>query len=457
FDLGTQDQTVWGYSQLQMIPNTVLGIRNLLGDHFHPILMILAPLYRIWPSPIVLLVTQGVLVALGGLPVYLWGAERLGRTAGLLFQASYLVFWGVLAGILFDFHHVAFAVPAISVALYGALTRRNGLLLLGVVVGLLTREDVSLTLVGLGVYLALFQRRIWLGGGLMALGLAWFATVVGVVIPAIAGDGYGHWLYDELGSGPLSAAVHVVLHPVSSLQLLFTPFHKVEVWIGLLGSWLFLPLFSPLLVVAIPSLLERFWSTDATLWSFRYQYSLIEAPILAFAAIDAVARIRRLLGPRLPAPRRLGKFGAVSLAGGSLAVSLVLSIGVVQPLSELNTYVSSARAAQIQSCLDVIPPGAGVGATGHLLPHLSDRRSIYLIPWGPSGDPAALDSEYVAVDPTVELPDDPHYDQYLRVLITSSLDRGYGVACSKGLTAVLERDHPGQGSLSPQLKKWLAQ
>src|SRR5439155_24068214 len=34
FDLGVQDQTVWGYSRLEMIPNTVEMIRNLLGDHF---------------------------------------------------------------------------------------------------------------------------------------------------------------------------------------------------------------------------------------------------------------------------------------------------------------------------------------------------------------------------------------------------------------------------------------
>ncbi|HEV3097399.1 MAG TPA: hypothetical protein VG104_09660, partial [Candidatus Dormibacteraeota bacterium] len=44
FDLGVQDQTVWGYSQLQMIPNTLDMIRNLLGDHFHPVLMAIAPL-----------------------------------------------------------------------------------------------------------------------------------------------------------------------------------------------------------------------------------------------------------------------------------------------------------------------------------------------------------------------------------------------------------------------------
>src|SRR5204862_254103 len=45
FDLGIQDQTVWGYSRLEMIANTVLGVPNLLGDHFNPILMVLAPFY----------------------------------------------------------------------------------------------------------------------------------------------------------------------------------------------------------------------------------------------------------------------------------------------------------------------------------------------------------------------------------------------------------------------------
>src|SRR6202049_5278170 len=41
YDLGVQDQTIWGYSRLQMIPNTVEMIPNLLGDHFHPILMVI--------------------------------------------------------------------------------------------------------------------------------------------------------------------------------------------------------------------------------------------------------------------------------------------------------------------------------------------------------------------------------------------------------------------------------
>src|SRR5437868_15074922 len=69
FDLAVQDQTVWGYSRFEFIYNTVLGIPNLLGDHFHPILMVLGPFMWIWSSAGVLLVAQAVLLALAGAPI----------------------------------------------------------------------------------------------------------------------------------------------------------------------------------------------------------------------------------------------------------------------------------------------------------------------------------------------------------------------------------------------------
>src|SRR5207237_2827852 len=211
-----------------LIPNTVVGIPNLLGDHFHPSLFVLAPFYRVWDSPGVLLVAQAVLLAAASLPIFLWGSERLGRLAALAFQASFLVFWGVLAGVMFDFHHIVFAVPGMSAALYATLSRRNGLLWLGVAVALLTQEDVSLTVLMLGVYILLVQRRVPLGGTLVVLGAGWFTTAIEVVMPALAGGAYKHWTYQQLGTGPVSAALHVLRHPISSLELLFTPLHKVK-------------------------------------------------------------------------------------------------------------------------------------------------------------------------------------------------------------------------------------
>src|SRR6266699_4422979 len=97
FDLGVQDQTVWGYSRLQLIPNTIEMIGNLLGDHFHPILMAIAPLYWIWDDVRVLLIVQAVLLAIAGIPIFWWARQRLGLVPAIAAETAYLAFWGVLS------------------------------------------------------------------------------------------------------------------------------------------------------------------------------------------------------------------------------------------------------------------------------------------------------------------------------------------------------------------------
>lgn len=66
WDLGIFEQAVRNYAAFRP-PIVILKGEgyNLLGDHFHPILVTLAPLYRLFPSPITLLVAQSVLLALG--------------------------------------------------------------------------------------------------------------------------------------------------------------------------------------------------------------------------------------------------------------------------------------------------------------------------------------------------------------------------------------------------------
>jgi uncharacterized membrane protein len=383
-------------------------------------------------------------VVAAGIPVYLWAAKQLGGLAGLAFQGAFLLFWGVQAGLIYDFHHVAFAVPALAAALYATLERRNRLLIAAVAICMLTREDVALTVAALGLYIAIVQRR-WLLGTLLAVSqVGWFLLLIDVVMPALAGTPYRHWTYQALGTGPRGALLHVLTRPLSSLELLFSPAEKVRVWIGLLGSWLFLPLSSPLLLVALPSLLARFWSSEATLWSFHYQYTLVEAPILAFAAIDTAARIARFA----PAAGRLQRAIGLTPAVGVLAASALLSFLVIKPLAEVGGYVSDARAAEINSCLAVIPAGASVTSSNFLLPHLAHRPVIYLIT-------DRLDADYMAIDVSTYRHFFPGEEEQLRADVVNALAGDYGVACTRGETVVLARGATSR-TLSPELTRWLA-
>src|SRR6202171_200192 len=452
FDLGVQDQTVWGYSRLRVIPNTVEMIPNLLGDHFHPILMAVAPLYWIWDDARVLLVVQAALLAVAAVPIFWWARQRLGILPAIAFEAAYLVFWGVLSGVIYDFHHIAFAVPAISFGLYAVLTNHNRLFWAMLVGGLLTRENIALTFAAVGVYIAVVQHRWRLGAAVIAVCAAWFAALIEVVMPAIAGAAYGHWTYDALGSGPGSALLHIVRHPISSVQLLVDNPIKRKLWGGLLGAWLLLPVISPISLVAIPTVLERLWSSNPALWSASFHYSLVIAPVLAFASIDGLARLQHLY--LLALPRLRGRVGVGDfVVGASLAVlaaGLIITFVVVRPLDELGTYISAPKASTIQSCLNVIPSDASVSASNKLLPHLSHRSEIYLLTM-------KSDADYVAIDLSTYLGQFfPGEEAQIRITISQALASGYGVACSRGTTVVLHRG-VGGGTLSPELSAFLAQ
>src|SRR5262249_40095619 len=51
---------------------------NLLGDHFHPILAVLGPIFLVFPTPVTLLIAQAALFGLAVVPVIRLGVRRLG-------------------------------------------------------------------------------------------------------------------------------------------------------------------------------------------------------------------------------------------------------------------------------------------------------------------------------------------------------------------------------------------
>ena len=439
YDLGIYDQMVWGYSHFDVaIPNTVLRTPTLMIDHFQPILFVLAPLYWIWEDARMLLIAQALLVAAASLPVFLWARARLGARPALLFQTAYLVFFGVLGGVIYDFHEAAFAAPILALALYAMLDRRDGLLLAAVALALLTKENLALTVAALGLYIALAQRRWRLGVPIAIASLAWFVVVFEWVLPAIADAPYANWFYPELGPDPGSALKHVVLHPVDSLQLFVTPEAKRTGLLNLFAPWLFLPLGSPIALIAVPTLAERFLAAKPAFWAQGFHYSLVLAPILAFAAVDAAARLGNRLSGRARAIVPVALAAAVVLAG------LYFSFVRLRPLDELGRYTTPTHAAEIRECLDTIPPEASVAATSALVPHLSHRQRVYVL-----DDRPVPQTRFFAVDLYTWI--FPFTVEDAARLVARRLAAGYGVRCSRTGTLVLERGAP-RGMLSPELR-----
>ena len=81
FDLGNMVQAVDATAHGRVLE--VTGLRgdqiSRLAAHVDPILVVLAPLWRLWPSPDLLLIVQAIAVALGAIPVFRLARRRLGR------------------------------------------------------------------------------------------------------------------------------------------------------------------------------------------------------------------------------------------------------------------------------------------------------------------------------------------------------------------------------------------
>lgn len=94
YDLGLNEQAVRGWAHLHWPIVEVEGPGfNQLGDHFSPILATIAPLYRVFPSAITLLVVQAALLALAVVPLAACAQRLLSRRAAMVVAAGYGLSW----------------------------------------------------------------------------------------------------------------------------------------------------------------------------------------------------------------------------------------------------------------------------------------------------------------------------------------------------------------------------
>lgn len=370
-DLTLFDQAIRNYSHAEL-PRSIAKAHydgftdpwfSLLGDHWSPILALLAPLYWINDGPVTLLAAQGILFALAVPTLWLFTRRRLGTAAAYLVSVAYVVCWPVAQAVEFDFHEVAFApvLTAWAVERYDAGKTRTALVMGGLL--LLTKEDMGLVIAGFGLYL-LARGKIRAGCALVAGGVAAVVVATRVLIPFFGGRSDFYWRYPELGDGPVSAAVHVLTHPLQTFALFGSPSEKL-VTIGLLllvvlGACLL----SPLALLSLPLLAERLLATYPHWWGVPYHYNAFLAIPLFLAAVDGAARF----GPRI----RLG-WAASVLVVGVVTVPFFAYGEVARAQLNPPAWLPAAKRA-----LASVPPGERVSAVQSLGANLTGRNPVLL-------------------------------------------------------------------------------
>lgn len=385
YDLGIFEQAIRNYAHFHVpeVPLKGPGF-NVLGDHFHPILILLAPIYRVFPTAVTLIVSQAGLVALGiGVLTYA-GIKHLSLVAGVCIGFACGLSWGVQNMVLFDFHETAFAVPIIAFALAAYLDAKWRTAAIWMALLILVKEDMPLVMFMFAVVLWLKGQRK-LAYGLATFSVATFVLIIQVIIPAFSpSHTYTYWKNTVEGAD--NSLVHRAMH-------MFEGDGKVlKLW-SLSWVTVFTAFLSPLVLLIMPTVFFQLVSPTPAYWGVEFHYYATMMIVLFFAAIDALRKIGNWSGVW---PKVVRVLPPVMLLFALLAVPNSFFGSLID---NQQYFRSSARIRAANDAIALIPNGAVVSAENRTAAHLTTRATVYLLK-GDFGDSNAnpLFPEWIIAD-----------------------------------------------------------
>lgn len=412
YDLGLYDQGVWLLSRFDAPFVTLMG-RNLIGDHTSFILVLVAPLYWLWPAVGTLLFVQSLMIGLGAVPVFLVARRRLESEAmALVLAVCFLLHPAVGWTNRENFHPDCFLAFFVGMTIYAALERKWRLYAVFLVLSLLVKEDVVLVLAPLGVWVALRRdRRIGIAtvvGSMVASMVAMY-----VIMRSLIGVPTRNTWRIPFGGvrGVVRETIERPGNVIDHFRSDNRPFYVWQMTFPMAFAFLRRPSVALISALVIgTNILSTFWYQ----YHLEYHYSLIAVPAIVIGTAYALAGFERVWRRRLVALIAVTSVWSC-LMWGVVPLGKILTPGSDDPIGRAQPYYwppSHPVAVAAREIIAEVPDGASVSTHHAIAPHLSHRKEIYQFPnpfrvvlYGPdtlleqAGAclPAANDLEYVVL------------------------------------------------------------
>ena len=475
-DFGIMDQALWNAAHGGLFHQTICNMisdTNCAGPagvsrfaiHFEPILFIVLPIYALLPTSKLLLVMQIVVVASGAFPAFWLARLRLrNEWAGVVIAALYLLYPALQLAAIDIFHTVTFTCALLLFMLYFMYTGRTICLFLFAILAMACKEEIPAIIALCGLWSLMFQYRWRSGLALMALAFLWVSlasTVMHLASPT--GQSLLSARYSTLGSDPIAVVHTLVAHPRAILsEHVLEPTHRMYLRTLLSPTGYVVLLVPWVLFLAFPSLALNLLSSNKQMYSGLFQYNAEIIPILIFAMIESlvlilyVSRVAlHLLEKDVPASSVpvTRSFSATTVRCWHSYFRIVMLVVVlsaalfnmyradlargVMPFSNGFSWPqTSAHTRLAASFLQLIPPTASVSAQSELVPHLSQRKNIYLFPY------QDRQVDYVFLDVTSEIYPFWNSIDYIREAKGVLLSGKYGVLAARDGYLLLRRGLP---------------
>ena len=428
WDLGIFAEAVQAYSRFEapIVPIKGPGY-NLLGDHFHPILALLGPIFRLFPSALTLLIVQDVLIAASVMPIACLAQRLLGRGGALLVGFAYGLGWGLQGAVGAQFHEVCVAVPLLAFGGVAFVERRWGACMAWLAPLVLVKEDLGLTVFVAGLAIAWHRRGEGRSSALWSIayalfGIVAFVVTIKVLLPAM--NPAGTWAYSldgsATGAGTPTGGTTAARAIPSLWDILTTPSVKLVTLLVLAAGAGLVGTGSPWFALVLPTLAWRFAGSVETYYVWdSWHYNAVLVPIAACSLLDVIDQWLE--------PKRASRSASASalveavgedalselcvdqgtsasasrgwrVAAWAIACVPALSLALTAtslPLWHLPDLKEDPRMAAALGALDAVPEGVSVETDTTLLARLVPGREVYWV-----GTTGTLDTppEYVVID-----------------------------------------------------------
>ena len=371
YDSALYDQGMWLMSRFKAPFVTLMG-RNLMGDHTSFVLVLVAPLYWLFPAAGTMFFVQSAALGAGAIPIYLYSRKRLDSDwLGVVMGGVYLLHPAISWTNMENFHPDAFLGVFVGFAIYGALERKWTTYAVFVVLALMVKEDVALVIVPLGVWVALNRsRRIGLVtiAGSIAFGL----VAMFVVMRQLTGVATRNSWRIPFGGprGLVSTAVRNPTQIADHFRSEGRPWYLWQMTSPLALQFLRKPSVAAIsAVVLFTNMLSTYWYQ----FHIQYHYSLIAVPALVMGTSYALGAV--------PLDGRWNR--KISLA--AVAVCAVLAAYTWAPLpwarsDPVHWGPNHPVAIAAREIIDEVPDDAVVSAHYRMTPHIAYRDEIYQFP-----------------------------------------------------------------------------
>ncbi|WP_457741990.1 DUF2079 domain-containing protein [Thermococcus sp.] len=283
-DLGIFTQSLAGFLKGRPLFNTVewqlYGVSNHFGVHFQPILYLLVPVFKLFPSAKTLLTVQSLALGISVLLAYILAKRVLNEGLAIVLTVLY-AFNSSLIGInLFEFHPVSLAVPLFLLAAVFLVEGRERAFILTSLLLLLVKEDTFLGVASLSLWWALRDsfslesiKRNLRFIILAVLSVLYGVIVIKLVIPYF-GNGY---IYNGLYRHPAINGRKIIYFLLFNLSFGLFPLFLSRNWVLLTLPWL-----------------ENLLASRPSQYSFGFHYPYMLVPLSFIGAVFTIRELREM-------------------------------------------------------------------------------------------------------------------------------------------------------------------